>query len=339
MNVYKFIPEQYIDESVYIHMDILQSCYDAMDEGVLGQDLAAITKNNTTSLALTYLNATYKRLCQMHDIFVSHLNNYILNYSKLAEKYKALIIDMYSKINEPIIYNTYTYPKINDKFPRPISGNSKWHTFVRESSLFSTDDKTERDEVSVYFNIKVDEMLQDYTKDVLGEKLNTNKLAEETKFLVNKRIKGIPKTIGITQRNVGDLLNNFSAAAKDVLKEIKTTKSGFSKDYKTLQELLGLYQNKKVPLIQSISMLREPEKYQLELQEMKRFSSVNMEMGRLYTGLVTVYNVAYITKYEALRERIELDRTVLVALLQAAGSFAAINNKTATKQSQPLKKS
>ena len=338
MNVFEFIPEHLIDENIYVQMDMIQTCYDALDEGVVDQNLVTITRNNTLSLALSFLDTSYKKLCEIYDIFTSHLNNYILNYAKLAEKYKSLITDMYSKINEPITYNTFTYPKLKEQLPKPISNNANWYNFIREAQLFGTDDANEQKDVSVYFNVKVDNMLQEFTRDTLGQKLDTKKLTEETKTLINVKMKGPTKTIGITQRNVGSLIDGFTTTAKEVQKEIKATKTCFAKDYKTLQELLSLYQKKKVPVVTSISMIRDPEKYDFELQEMKRFSNINMEMSRLYTGLVSVYNVSYTKKYEVLRERVELDRVVLVALLQAAGSFAAINNKTATKQSQPLKR-
>lgn len=338
MNIFNLIPEHFIDENVYIHIDILQSCYDAIDEGVIDPSIVDIARNNSTSMIASYLDRSFYLLDKFYESFIVYLNNFILNYAKLAEKYKSTIIDMYSKISEPVVYNTYTYPKQRDKYPRPLNINAKWYQLVADAKLFDTDDTQEKQDVNLYFNVKVNNALQEFTQSYLGKKLNVNKLEQETKTYTNITLKGPQKTIGLTEANVSDIINNIVSNAKDTQKELKSVKAAYTKDYKTLQEVLGLTDNKKIPFGKALDMITKPQQYAFEKEELKRFSNINMEINRLLTGLVTVYSTVFSTKLTVMRERIDMDRVVLVALLQAAGSFAAINNKTATKQSQPLKR-
>ena len=337
MNVFTLIPDSIIDENIYLYMDTLQSCYDAIDEGVIDPSIVDIARNNSTSMVLSYLDRSLYLLDKYYESFTAYLNNFILNYAKLAEKYKSVIIDMYSKINEPIIYNTYSYPKQKDKYPRNLNINTKWYQFMSDAKTFATDDETEKQEVDIYFNVKVDNALQEFTQSYLGKKLDVHKLEEETRSYTNTTLKGPTRTIGLTINNISDIINNIVENAKNTLKELKSVKAAYTKDHKTLQKFVTIHENKPIPFTKTLAMITKPQQYAFEKEELNRFSTINMEVNRLTTGFVTVYSTAFSTKLTIMKERIDIDRAILVSLLQTAGTLAAINNKIATKQSQPLK--
>lgn len=338
MRLSKFIPEHLIDDSIYVPMDILESCYTAIDEGVIDPSIVDIARNNSDSMVISYLDRSLYLLEKYTESLNSYLNNFILNYAKLAEKYKSVIIQMYEKSNTPITYHTYQYPKQRDKFPRELNIKLDWYRLVSEARGYADVDISQlsKDE---YLNVQVDKALQEFTQSYLGKKLNVKSLENETRKHTQDTLRGVSKTIGLTPKNINDIINNIVDDAKSAIKELKTTKAQYQKDYKSLQSVFDVRKpNKKISFTHAISMMKKPEMYAFEREELRRFSTVNLEINRMLTGLVTVYSTAFSTKLTIIKEKIDVDRELLVKLLEVAGTFAAINNKTATKQSQPLKK-
>lgn len=349
MSKIDFIPEYLIDDKVFKAMDILESCYAAIDEGINDRTLVDIARNNATSMILGTLDRSLVILNTAHDSLTAYINNYILNYAKLVEKYRSTIIQMYERITKPIIYRTFQYPFIKGyypvavnldphKYPNLMGLPADWSNFITHAKDFASDNEYEREEVRVYFPIQVDKIIEEYSKDTIGDKVRPNNIEADTKLIVQSKLRGSPKTVALTQRNLNDIINSIIAESKEMLKDVKATKPAFTKDNKTLHTLIERYPNNgKVSIRQSIKMLKYPDEYQEERAELYRFSDINLELNRLFSGLVSMYTNTYATKMQVIRERIDTSREVLVGLLQAAGAFSAINNKTAARNSKPLK--
>lgn len=334
MYLSKFVPEYLIDDSVYVPMDILESCYVAIDEGVTDPSIVDIARNNSTSMVMNILDRSYYILEKYYQSFTNYLNNFILNYAKLAEKYRTVIIEMCARTTDTIIYNTYTYPKQKDKYPKPMNINSKLFQFIEEAQNPELIELKEDD----FLKVKVNNILQDFTQSYLGKKLKVEDLDNETRKHTNDTLRGVSKTIGVTSSNVGTIIDNIVENAKNTLKELKAVKAQYTKDYKMFQNVIEGHKTKRVPFITTLGIMTKPESHEFEINELRRFSNINLELNRLSVGFVTVYSSVYSTKLNIMKEHIDIDRELLVRLLQITGSFAAINNKTATKQSQPIKK-
>ena len=288
MDVFKLIPNHLIDENIYLYMDMIQTCYDALDEGVTDPSVVDIARNNSTSMVLSYLDRSYYLLEKYYETLLSYLNNFTLNFSKLVEKYKVTIIDKYNTNNSPIVYNTYQYPKQRDKYPKILTINSKWYQLLSDAREFDTENND-----SNYFNVKVNNTLQEFTQSYLGKKLKADSLEKETKEYTYETLRGVTKTIGLTPNNISDIINNIVDMSKEMQKELKSTKAAYTKDYKTLEKFLNVYPNEPKSLFNILSIMKRPEEHRLEIAEMQRFSTINMEINRLMTGFVTVYSTAF----------------------------------------------
>lgn len=335
MYLSKYISETYLDEKAFRSLDILESCYDALHEGV---DVIDIARNNGTSMVISYLDTAQSNLLRMHELLNQYMNNFILNYAKLAEKYRDLILQMYSRITDPISYKTFTYPKLRNLYPSSINLRREWLSYVGDARLFGTESPEEQKDVKTYFNYKTDTYLIQFTQDFLGTKLSPDSLESSTKLVVSNKIKGPVKPVIITEKNIIPIIDEIVQSTKDMQKEMRTIKSAIVKDYKTLLTLVDQHDVRKVGASETLKMKINPEKYTLQTADLERFSDINLEINRMLIGFSTVYATAHSTKMKVYKERLDINRDAINRVLQAAGAFAAINNKTATKQSGPLKR-
>ena len=338
MKLYNYITEDAITDKVFEHLDIVESCYAAIDEGVNSSDILDIAVSNSTSMIISYLDACFKILDATYERLISYINNFILNYAKLVEKYKNVIIKMYSSnsITEEIIYKTYTYPNQRTPYPALVEIDSKWYTFVKESKDINIDSEEALSKSEL--KIKIDDMLKDYADQTLSfEKLHTDDIEKDVRKTVKETLRGSPRTILITEKNISNIIDNIVKDSKKMLEDVKKTKTLFQKDYKTLQKLFAPYPTQKINPVKFIHTIRHPDLHTMEIEDARRFSDINFEMNRFFMGIITMYKISYATKFDVIKEHIDSDREFIVVLLQTAGAFAAINNKKAASNSKPMK--
>ena len=86
------LSDSILTEDSYTKLDVIDRCYDAINEGVLDNFVVDVAASNTYSMMMEVLDNVKETLLKLVQNVLTFLNNYILNSALLADKYRDLII-------------------------------------------------------------------------------------------------------------------------------------------------------------------------------------------------------------------------------------------------------
>lgn len=329
MDVFKLIPGDHIDVSMTDNLMLVETCSTAINEGVTDPSVVDISRKNTMSVIFRFLNQCYTFLKKLAEQVLIVLNNYIINSANLVDKYRSIIKEKYRSLDTPMLIRTYEFPHLYDaNYPNIIDQGKlrpkldELLANIKENNLSSNEVKYE-----------VDDAIMDISNQIIGSMVDPNDIKNTTRDIVTRYISGQNRVVRITEKDLDKFINEIKDYKK--MKEaIKKTRDNVNKDYSTLMKLYGKVDHEQVGST-NIQGMKTPQIQQLQVEDYKRFNDINLEMSRLLSGIVTIYNTSYNTKLEILKKKIEYDRSVLTALMVNTGTFAAINTKNPTTNGKP----
>ena len=82
------LSDSILTEDSYTKLDVIDRCYDAINEGDLDNCIVVVASSNTYSMMMEALNNVKETLLKLVLHVLTFLNNYILNSTFLAETYR-----------------------------------------------------------------------------------------------------------------------------------------------------------------------------------------------------------------------------------------------------------
>lgn len=320
---YNFLLESdYISVESIDKISILNASIGTFNEGTDTHNIVSITSSYTHSLVFEILDNVKQALLSLYQRVLAALNNYILNSANLMDKYSSLIIERYNKLDEPLVYSTYTYPKKIDKdYPKQI----------KSSDIIEKINDIQDNTDTSQFQSVVDKFLVSFSKDVINGSVDPNNLKDSTRKVIRSHLQGRPTNKTLNKNDLEEFIKEIKSY-REVKNEINSTKTKMLNDYEQLKRVCSSRMKTITADRANIKAWQYPEKYELEAREYERFANVNMEMTRLLNGLITIYSESYNTKLNILQEKIDANRNVIVELISRTGLFASLNTKTKTQR-------
>lgn len=317
------VPESYT-ESVYEYITTLETCYQAMDEGVNDTFIINTAKSNSSLMVLELLDQAVRVIQNMIQRFIILMNNYILNNVSIIIKYRNVIVEYFKRIHDPIILHTYTYAKLGDMdYPHVIPTTTVQGKIKSIQAKMMNDPEYTREEASY----DMDSIMLDFTDHVIEVPLYIRQLDTRVKEEVRKHCLGQSRLIKLTEKGVNDLLDEM-IAYKSWKTDIQKLKKRTLDEYKKLK---SMYLDITTQNIQTKTKEMGYENIQ-DLQkfnalEYNRFSGYYQTMNELLTGLVYVYQTSYTEKLAIMRAKINYNMEVISGIISVAGLFPSLNNK------------
>lgn len=331
-----FIPyygHRYYSLQTYQNLMVLESCEDALNEGVFDERVISTVLSYTHSTTLEILENVKEALLNLCSMVLSALNNFIINHAKYADKYRATLKERIGKLDKPFIFEYYDYKFVKD-FPRLLKNGSEIETEIRDlQDKIRTEAWTE-DKVST----AVDRMLEWFGEQVIGEVPDVTALRSSVRRIVVRRIQGDPITKGIDERSIDQFIDQIKSY-KPQLDDIKKTKSSILADYNMLKKAYAkaIKAPDDVRNADKLKSAYDPDWYAFMTSERRRFQSISTEMSRLFNGFIEIYEAAFDTKLNILRERVDRNRAILVELMRRTSLIAQLNTKEVDKDRKPFK--
>lgn len=324
--------EDFYNESVYNQLDVIDCCYEALDEGIFDSRIIDTALTYTYSSILEILENAKEYLLQLCSTVLSALNNYILNTAKYVERYREILKERVRALKEPFIYDYYEY-KFTD-YPNIVKASAGDIT-RRIESLQS--DITTKSYTEAQIEDSVDNTLRWFTKLVLGVSADPDNLKNSVTEIVSIEIRGQKQYKGIDESTIDKFVTNI-ASYKDRSAIIKKTKTMIVKEYEALK---SAYRNAiktpdEVKKIDRYKAASDPGWYAFMISEQSRFKQINIQMNRLFNGFITVYESALNTKLNILKEQVDRDREILTELLTRTQLIPLINTKRLEKNRKPF---
>ena len=329
MDVFKLIPSDHIDVSITNSLMLVETCSTAINEGVTDPSIVDISRKNTMSVIFRFLDQCYTFLKKLAEQVLIVLNNYIINSANLVDKYRSIIKEKYRSLDTPMLIHTYDFPHLYDANYPNIIDQGKLHPKLDELLANIRENNLSGNEVKY----EVCDAIMDISNQIIGSMVDPDDITNTTKDIVTRYISGQNRVVRITEKDLDKFINEIKdyKKMKDV---IQKTRNNVNKDYSTLMKLYGKVDHEQISF-DTIQSMKSPQIQQLQVEEYKRFNDINLEMSRLLSGIVMIYNTSYNTKLKILKKKIEYDRSVLTALMVNTGTFAAINTKNPTTNGKP----
>lgn len=329
MDVFTLIPNDQLDVSMTNGLLLVETCNTALTEGVTDPSLVDISRKNTMSVIFQFLEQCYTLLKELVERVLIVLNNYILNSANLVDKYRSIIKEKYKSLPSPMLIHTYEFPHLYDTNYPNVIDQGRLHPKL--DALLSNIKYNNLSAGEATY--EVDDSLMDISSQIIGSSVDPSDIQGTTRTIVTQYISGQNRVMRITEKDLDKFINGIKEYNK-ARDSIKKTQANVKKDYATLKKLYGKISQEQISTT-GIQDMKAPQTQRLEAQEYKRFNDINLEMSRLLSGIIMIYNTSYNTKLEILKKKIEYDRKVLTALMVNTGTFAAINTKNPTVNSKP----
>lgn len=329
MDVFTLIPKDQLDVSMTNNLLVAETCTIAITEGVTDPSVVDISRKNTMSVLFSFLNQCYELLKTLAERVLIALNNYIMNSANLVDKYRNIIKEKYRSLDTPMLIHTYEFPHLYDNNYPIIIDQGKLHPKLDNLLAMIRTDKLSDNEVTY----EVDDLIMEISNRIIGAIVDPNNIKESTIDIVTRHISGQNRVIRITEKDLDKFIDEIKDYKK--MKEvINKTRNNIKKDYNTLMKLYGKVDQEQIGSV-NIQGLKTPQIQLLQAEDYARFNDINLEMSRLLSGIITIYNTGYDTKLNILKKKIEYDRKILTALMVNTGTFAAINAKNPSVNSKP----
>lgn len=330
---YQYLEEAYLLPESYSKIDVINSCNQAIDEGVASDTIISMASSYTFNLVAEMLDNVKEALLAIYTKLLSYFNNYILNSVNLASKYRELIIDRYKILKKPVIFKTYEYTKLYDKnYPNLKMDITKLETQISEFQDSVISNNLSSDDVELW----VDTMLLEFGGDVLDISVDTYELKDSVKLGTRQTIQGREIIKNLQPDDLSKFIDEICGYKK--LKEsIIRTKKEILSEYERLRSVYKKAMKKKEAESVGIDSIYNPEFTRFKTADSMRFANINMGMTRLFNGFITIYSESFNTKLACLQEKIDQNRDVIVRMMSETSILAAANPKNPARNRAPQK--
>lgn len=330
---YQYLEEAYLLPESYSKIEVINSCNQAIDEGVASDTIVSMASSYTFNLVAEMLDNVKEALLAIYTKLLSYFNNYILNSVNLASKYRELIIDRYKTLKKPVVFKTYEYTKLYDKnYPNLKTDMTKLETQISEFQDSVISNNLGSDDVESW----VDKMLLEFGSNVLDISVDTYELKSSVKSGTRQMIQGREIIKTLQPNDLSKFIDEI-CGYKKLKDSIIRTKKEILSEYERLKSVYMKTMKKEEAESVSIDSIRNPEFSQFKTADSMRFANINMGMTRLFNGFITIYSESFNTKLACLQEKVDQNRDVIVRMMTETSIFAAANPKNPTRNRAPQK--
>lgn len=328
--------EKYYSPQTYMSLSVIESCDQALSEGASDTRVIDTVLSYTQSTTLEILENVKEALLQLCSLVLSALNNFILNNAKYIDRYREFLKERVQKLDPPFIYEGYDYKIVKD-YPHVVKSAVEVESKVIELQSHIRSDKW----TDAQIMLSVDHILEWFSSRVLDEECDPDRIKPSVKEIVTRRIRGEKATPrGLDARNIDKFIDEIKLY-RDHMNDIKKTKANILADY----ELLKWVYKKAIvppPEVQNyqnnrLASIYDPEYVAFLIHEKDRFMDINTQMSRMLNGFIQIYEVAFDTKLNLLKERVDFNRTIITELLKRIQLTPLINAKRAEGNRKPFK--
>ena len=318
-------PSQYLIEQVSSPDDIqtlnlIDSCYTALSEGSGDSFVVTTAISSSNKFLLELLDKIYNALMDIYIRILNYLNNYFMNSARMADKYRKLIIDRYSKLDTPILYKSHLYPSLYDKnYPNIIPTSELIDDLTSfQNKIFTNNMSSDSIKDEIEFRVS------SFAVDSIGSTIDMYSLQTQVEDIVRKKIQGMETLKKLNQSDLNKLIDELNQY-KDMKNAINATKKSVESEYKALKSAMMSHMREKISQVSSINDINHPDAEALKNAEYNRFANINTAVSQMYSAFISIYNIAFTTKFKCLREKIDENRTIINDLLIKTSIFAAAN--------------
>lgn len=305
-------------------IDLLESCYMALDEGAGDDTRYVITTANryTYSTMVEYLERAKKFLDSMCETLLIYFNNYVLNKVTMLERYGEVIADQYKKLDDPITYKTYRYEHLFDsKFPRIYSPRETLD-YMKVNAASDT----------ASLRVMVDDLISKFGEEVTGGVVDPYAIADSVNDVMRAELQGREVVKVLTPDQVALKFRSL-VGIKSMRRRIGMIKAAVNDMYEHLRtevvEELQQVGNDMSPW--KVEEIRDPRLRKFNVTDQERFGTINVETTRLVDGFIKIYASAYRTTMEVYSEKIAEDTNLINEILVKTKLFTAVNPRTVPK--------
>ncbi len=331
----RYIVDENINESMFDHVDILDRCSTAINEGIIDMNIIDMMANHKSSLTYNIIDIIKDNLIKLLQMILEMVNNFILNTSKLVEKYKDKIIERVEKLKDPFIIDTYEYPKYKSP-DYPVIIHPSDHIKDDVDNLVNiliskTDPKYKNNDIySGEIELAVDRMIVDFGYKVTGSYISAESnsaIKSSVRSIVSQTIVGRPIRINASKQSIREYLNDIIYFG-DIRADIKKTKEAIIKEYNSLKASYKKYGKFiESPKNNDILYTKYPDLMDIIHNTPDVVSFANQQLDRLLDSYIVIYTEAFNTKLKLLQERVENNKKIISELLIKTAVFSSLNSK------------
>lgn len=327
-----FSNKSLLSETSIYTKQVIETCYDCIDEGVNDITLLKTSSTYTQSLVLEILENVKETLLKVYQNVLSALNNYFLNTAVLADKYRKIIIDRYYKLDHKIIYKTYEYTNLF-KLPKDVRSTFDVEKDAQDIVNMGLSSSYDNNKVSE----KVDKYIQNFAKSVLGATVNLYDIKQSARDVSESLMRGREVNKTLTEADLDTFIDEIKRY-RELKDEINSTKIQIIKYYNTLKSsFTSAFKLVPSDNIGVLQRAQDPEGSEVLDKQFQQYSQANIQLTRLFDSYINIYNAAFGAKLSLLQEKVQNNRDTLVELMTQTSVFAAVHAKHPDRNRTPIK--
>lgn len=317
-----FNPEYISDES-YPNTFIIEDCYDTICEGTFDTRVVSISEKYSRSLIFEMLDNVKEFLLRLVQKLLNIVTSTYVNYIKVLSRYREAVLERFNTIKEPVMYETFEYPKEGTRYPYMVHSAGEIESEVIRLNNDILNGKLTADRVQM----KVDTMLAKFGKDVTGFTVDPTNLSNTVKSNVTAHYRGNSTVKKLDKDTLSKFIEDVNRYKEDKA-DLIYLKKVITDEYALLKDTYRKVTSDPIKMTANyIRNMTDPEKEALEAHEYQRFANISLEMSRLFNGYISIYQTAFNTKLNLFNERIDNERAIIVEVLSRTGVFTTLNTK------------
>lgn len=314
-----------LTDSVVYSTEVIQECYEAIDEGADDPTFIDTAQKYTKSLLVTVLEFAYKILGRMIAQLLKAFNSYIINDVRIANKYKKFILSRADKLDDPIHYDYYSYEGLYE-FPRAIQKSD-----VDTATIIAKMEQLSKNKAPGEQTIDdlVNSSIISFSKDVLGDKVNPDDLTASVEKIVKHNVRGRKTRISITRSNIEEFYRDMENTVKE-RKKVNVIKAQINEYYVLLKnEINNAYKEDKKPRNPGNPNFRDAD---VKIHNINgNVTKFELQRNRLLNAYIQIYRTAFTKKIDILNEKIRLDAGLIAELCKRTSVFTHVLPRSSTK--------
>lgn len=330
-SILDYMNDDILVESSYSKIAVLDACYQTLSEDLGNQHVVDIALSYSHSMIIEILENAKDALFKFYQRIFSVLNNYVLNSANLIDKYRNHILDRYPKLEKPLYFKTYEYPKLKDKnYPMIMEIQSSTTIEIQLRKLIDRMHGMLPSQVE----FEVNRYLRNFAHEALGGTVDPINLKTSVRDVVYANIRGRQIDRKLTQSDLNQFIDEIKQH-KSIRDDLNRTKTNLLSDYNNLKKTYNtLSTQKQIDL--GLRSLKYPEDTSFQINEYNRFADINMALTRLFNGFITIYSEAFNAKLQIINDKIINNRKVIEELMIQTGLFTSLNTKSPNRQRRPI---
>lgn len=317
------IHEADISADMYRDIDILESGFGALREGVENMYVDKVSYSYMKSIIIDLLDNVRKHLLEMVQRLLSMINNLYTNSINLLDKYQDILITRMEHLDQPVVHKTFAYPQCKG-YPVII------HAGTIDKAVNGLMKAISAGTINPgRVGMEADKLLHDFGLKVTKEVINVNDIVGSVTKATEKHVKGKPRITTVSADTLKEYVATIKHYKEDVA-EVRELKKSIEEEYLALRDShVRATETTSVVMKGSLKYQLAPDKEEFMAAEYSRFADVNTEVLRLFNGYIAIYRTAFDVTLKCLYDRYTDRQDFITKLFTATGMFAAVNTANA----------